>query len=65
MTETSSAATPEVTGVGLTAFLLAAARAIETSRPNALFRDEYAEHFVRTEPGCAGWPPPIRRSTRR
>ncbi|WP_031028555.1 class I SAM-dependent methyltransferase [Streptomyces sp. NRRL WC-3725] len=56
MTETSSTAIPEVMGVGLTAFLVAAARAIETSRPDALARDEYAEHFVRAAPGCAGWP---------
>lgn len=44
------------TGVGLTALLVAAARAIETHRPDALARDEYAEHFVRAAPACANWP---------
>ncbi|MFF0222771.1 class I SAM-dependent methyltransferase [Streptomyces sp. NPDC004629] len=43
-------------GVGLTALLVAAARAIETHRPDALARDEYAEHFVRAAPACADWP---------
>ncbi|MGW5652725.1 SAM-dependent methyltransferase [Streptomyces humi] len=56
MTDTNPAAAPDVTGVGLPAFLLAAVRAIETSRPDALVRDEYAEHFVRAAPECADWP---------
>ncbi|MGP2436033.1 class I SAM-dependent methyltransferase [Streptomyces sp. JW3] len=43
-------------GVGVTALLVAAARAIETHRPDALARDGYAEHFVRAAPACAGWP---------
>lgn len=43
-------------GVGLTALMVAAARAIETHRPDALARDEYAEHFVRATGACAGWP---------
>ncbi|AJE81491.1 methyltransferase [Streptomyces albus] len=43
-------------GVGLTALLVAAARAIETERPDALARDEYAAHFVRAVGACAGWP---------
>ncbi|MFE9610129.1 SAM-dependent methyltransferase [Streptomyces sp. NPDC006012] len=43
-------------GVGLTALMVAAARAIETGRPDALARDEYAGHFVRAAPACAGWP---------
>ncbi|MEV0537654.1 class I SAM-dependent methyltransferase [Kitasatospora sp. NPDC050463] len=43
-------------GVGRTALLVAAARAIETRRPDAPARDPYAEHFVRADPGCANWP---------
>ncbi|MFF5426418.1 MULTISPECIES: SAM-dependent methyltransferase [unclassified Streptomyces] len=43
-------------GVGLTALLVAAARAIETHRRDSLAQDEYAEHFVRAAPACAGWP---------
>ncbi|MFJ7626820.1 class I SAM-dependent methyltransferase [Streptomyces sp. NPDC097595] len=43
-------------GVGLTALLVAAARAIETRRPDSLARDVYAEHFVRAAPACAQWP---------
>ncbi|MEW1892622.1 MULTISPECIES: class I SAM-dependent methyltransferase [unclassified Streptomyces] len=43
-------------GVGLTALLVAAARAIETHRRDSLARDMYAEHFVRAAPACAGWP---------
>ena len=34
-------------GIGLTALMVAAARAIETHRHDALARDVYAEHFVR------------------
>ncbi|WP_431033619.1 SAM-dependent methyltransferase [Streptomyces sp. P6-2-1] len=44
------------TGVARTALLVAAARAIETYRPDALARDPYAEHFVRAAQGCADWP---------
>ncbi|MFF7340518.1 class I SAM-dependent methyltransferase [Streptomyces sp. NPDC008163] len=43
-------------GVGLTALLVAAARAIETRRRDSLARDIYAEHFVRAAPACDGWP---------
>ncbi|GHB08194.1 class I SAM-dependent methyltransferase [Streptomyces termitum] len=43
-------------GVGLTALLVAAARAIETHRPDSLARDVYAEHFVRAAPVSARWP---------
>ncbi|MFB4196578.1 class I SAM-dependent methyltransferase [Streptomyces carpaticus] len=43
-------------GVGLTALLVAAARAIETHRHDSLARDRYAEHFVRAAPACADWP---------
>ncbi|WLQ46765.1 class I SAM-dependent methyltransferase [Streptomyces poriferorum] len=43
-------------GVGLTALLVAAARAIETHRTDSLAQDVYAEHFVRAAPACADWP---------
>ncbi|MET8815052.1 class I SAM-dependent methyltransferase [Streptomyces sp. NPDC004549] len=43
-------------GVGVTALLVAAARAIETHRPDALARDPYAAHFVRAARASAGWP---------
>ncbi|MFJ6572730.1 class I SAM-dependent methyltransferase [Streptomyces sp. NPDC091292] len=43
-------------GVGLTALLVAAARAIETHRHDTLARDVYAEHFVLAAPACADWP---------
>ncbi|WP_018654166.1 SAM-dependent methyltransferase [Actinomadura flavalba] len=43
-------------GVALTALLVAAARAIETHRPDALAADPYAEHFVRAVPASASWP---------
>lgn len=43
-------------GVGLTALMVAAARAIETHRHDALARDVYAEHFVRASPASADWP---------
>ncbi|MFE1555156.1 SAM-dependent methyltransferase [Streptomyces sp. NPDC058734] len=43
-------------GVGRTALLVAAARAIETHRPDALARDPLAGHFVRAAPVSAGWP---------
>ncbi|MFJ6623268.1 class I SAM-dependent methyltransferase [Kitasatospora sp. NPDC091335] len=43
-------------GVGRTALLVAAARAIETHRPDALARDPLAEHFVRACPDSAHWP---------
>ncbi|TXS48844.1 class I SAM-dependent methyltransferase [Streptomyces sp. t39] len=44
------------TGVGLTALLVAAARAIETHRHDSLAQDIYAEHFVRAAGACARWP---------
>ncbi|MFF3035835.1 class I SAM-dependent methyltransferase [Streptomyces rubiginosohelvolus] len=43
-------------GVGVTALLVAAARALETHRPDSLARDVYAEHFVRAAPASADWP---------
>lgn len=43
-------------GVGVTALMVAAARAIETHRHDTLARDVYAEHFVRAAPASAGWP---------
>ncbi|WP_331717865.1 class I SAM-dependent methyltransferase (plasmid) [Streptomyces zaomyceticus] len=43
-------------GVGLTALLVAAARAIETHRHDSLAQDAYAEHFVRAAPACTHWP---------
>ncbi|MFB6806383.1 class I SAM-dependent methyltransferase [Streptomyces sp. NPDC056387] len=43
-------------GVGLTALLVAAARAIETHRHDSLAQDVYAEHFVRAARACADWP---------
>ncbi|MFC3231775.1 SAM-dependent methyltransferase [Streptomyces nitrosporeus] len=43
-------------GVGLTALLVAAARAIETHRHDSLAQDAYAEHFVRAAGVCADWP---------
>ncbi|MDT8913225.1 SAM-dependent methyltransferase [Amycolatopsis sp. PS_44_ISF1] len=44
------------TGIGRTALMVAAARAIETHRPDSLAQDCYAEHFVRAAGVCAGWP---------
>ncbi|MFE7582335.1 class I SAM-dependent methyltransferase [Streptomyces gardneri] len=43
-------------GVGLTALLVAAARAIETHCHDSLAQDDYAEHFVRAAPASADWP---------
>ncbi|MBW5483830.1 class I SAM-dependent methyltransferase [Streptomyces bambusae] len=43
-------------GVGLTALLVAAARAIETHRHDSLAQDVYAEHFVRAARACTDWP---------
>lgn len=43
-------------GVGVTALMVAAARAIETHRHDALARDVYAEHFVLAAPASADWP---------
>ncbi|MFD6277887.1 class I SAM-dependent methyltransferase [Streptomyces sp. NPDC060209] len=48
-------------GVGVTALLVAAARAIETHRHDALAQDVYAEHFVRAAPASAGWPVRMRQ----
>ncbi|MFD5462348.1 SAM-dependent methyltransferase [Kitasatospora sp. NPDC127059] len=56
-TPSGTPGTPGLTeGVGLTALLVAAARAVETHRPDALARDPYAEHFVRADPATAHWP---------
>ncbi|MFJ8828256.1 SAM-dependent methyltransferase [Streptomyces sp. NPDC102467] len=43
-------------GVGVTALLVAAARAIETYRHDTLAQDVFAEHFVLAAPASAGWP---------
>ncbi|MER8044495.1 class I SAM-dependent methyltransferase [Streptomyces sp. NPDC094032] len=43
-------------GVGLTALLVAAARAIETHRHDSLAQDVHAEHFVRAAAASAEWP---------
>lgn len=43
-------------GVGVTALLVAAARAIETHRHDSLAQDLYAEHFVHSAPASADWP---------
>lgn len=43
-------------GVGVTALLVAAARAIETHRPDSLAQDVFAEHFVLGAPASKGWP---------
>jgi len=43
-------------GVGRTALMVAAARAIETHRDDALARDVYAEHFVRAARASVDWP---------
>ena len=43
-------------GIGVTALLVATARAIETHRHDSLAQDPYAEHFVRAAPASAGWP---------
>ncbi|MCL7366673.1 class I SAM-dependent methyltransferase [Streptomyces ardesiacus] len=48
-------------GVGVTALLVAAARAIETHRADSLAQDDYAEHFVRAAPASAGWPVRMRQ----
>ncbi|MGG7614145.1 class I SAM-dependent methyltransferase, partial [Streptomyces sp. ZG43] len=56
-TRHGAAAVPGVRdGVGRTALMVAAARAIETHRPDALAHDPYAEHFVRAAPAAEGWP---------
>lgn len=49
-------------GVGLTALMVAAARAIETHRHDTLARDVYAEHFVLAAPASAGWPVRIQQA---
>lgn len=43
-------------GVGVTALMVAAARAIETHRDDSLAQDVYAEHFVRAAQVSADWP---------
>ncbi|MFH9240791.1 class I SAM-dependent methyltransferase [Streptomyces anulatus] len=43
-------------GVGTTALLVAAARAIETHRSDSLAQDVYAEHFVLGAPVSKDWP---------
>jgi methyltransferase (TIGR00027 family) len=41
--------------------MVAAARAIETHRPDSLARDVYAEHFVRADPTSVSWPIDLRQ----
>ncbi|OON73857.1 class I SAM-dependent methyltransferase [Streptomyces tsukubensis] len=48
-------------GVGLTALMVAAARAIETHRHDSLAQDGFAEHFVRAAPASADWPVRLRQ----
>lgn len=43
-------------GVGLTAVLVAAARAMETHRHDTLAEDPYAEHLVRAATAASTWP---------
>jgi methyltransferase (TIGR00027 family) len=43
-------------GVGLTAVLVAAARAMETHRHDTLAQDHYAEHLVRAATAATHWP---------
>lgn len=43
-------------GVGLTAVMVAAARAMETHRPDTLAQDSSAEHLVRAAAASADWP---------
>lgn len=43
-------------GVGVTALLVAASRAIETHRRDSLAQDLFAEHFVRAARASADWP---------
>ncbi|MFE7486334.1 SAM-dependent methyltransferase [Kitasatospora sp. NPDC057541] len=52
----AGAATGVDGGVGRTALMVAAARAIESHRPGALARDPLAEHFVRAARASAHWP---------
>lgn len=56
MTATAEPGTGVESGVGLTALMVAAARAIETHRDDALARDTFAERFVRAAPASAHWP---------
>ncbi|MGW4726734.1 SAM-dependent methyltransferase [Streptomyces sp. NPDC004291] len=54
---TAAGPPPGVTaGVGRTALLVAAARAVETHRPDALARDPFAAAFVRAAPDATAWP---------
>lgn len=55
MSVTADPATVD-SGVGRTALMVAAARAIETHRAAPLARDPYAEHFVRAAEASADWP---------
>ena len=56
MTDTGSLPAGVETGVGLTALMVAAARAIESHRGDALASDLYAEHFVRAAQASTHWP---------
>jgi methyltransferase (TIGR00027 family) len=56
MTDAGRPRTGVEAGVGLTALMVAAARAIESHRCDALATDMYAEHFVRAAHSSANWP---------
>ncbi|MFE5078216.1 class I SAM-dependent methyltransferase [Streptomyces halstedii] len=56
MADTARRKTGVEGGVGLTALMVAAARAIETHRHDSLAQDAFAEHFVRAAPASAHWP---------
>lgn len=48
-------------GVGRTALMVAAARAIETHRPDSLAEDVFAAHFVRAARTSKDWPVDLRQ----
>ncbi|MET9805762.1 class I SAM-dependent methyltransferase [Streptomyces halstedii] len=56
MADTAHRKTGVEGGVGLTALMVAAARAIETHRHDSLAQDPFAEHFVLAAPASAHWP---------
>ena len=56
MTDIQERAAGIAAGVGRTALMVAAARAMETHRADSLARDEFAQHFVRAAPVSADWP---------
>ncbi|HEX4226821.1 MAG TPA: class I SAM-dependent methyltransferase, partial [Pseudonocardiaceae bacterium] len=62
MPDTREHSTGIAAGVGRTALMVAAARAMETHRPDSLARDEFAEHFVRAAAVSVDWPVRIEES---